>query len=191
MRRIQTKAIQDRKKRLNNILLGIVMIALLTFSTAGFALFSKDDETEKEAQTINVNGYTFQKQDNAWLVQINDEYKAFYHLPTEIEDVPINITNEMLTYVNQPLYLINAENAKNQIDTNLLPNYVLRTQNACIDEEECTGDYPTKNCAIDNVIIYKDKNSTTNIYQENNCIYITGDQIKGTDKFLQKIFQIA
>jgi len=168
------------------------MIAILVFSTAGFALFNKDDATEeKKGQTININGYIFQKQDNLWLVQINNEIKAFYHLPTEIEDTSINITNEMLDYVNKPLYLVNSEQAKNQIDTNLLPNYVLRTQNACTKEGECTGDYPTKNCAIDNVIIYKDKNSTTNIHQEDNCIYITGDPIKGTDKFLQKIFQIA
>ena len=168
------------------------MIAILVFSTAGFALFNKDDSTtEKKSQTTIINGYSFEKQENLWLVQINNEIKAFYHLPTEIEDTPINITNEMLDYVNKPLYLVNSKQARNQIDTNLLPNYVLRTQNACTEEEKCTGDFPIKNCETDNVIIYKDKNSTTNIYQEDNCIYITGDSIKGTDKFLQEIFQIA
>jgi len=190
MRKLQTKAVQNKQKRINNILLGIAMIAILVFSTAGFALFNKDDATEQEAQTININGYNFQKQDNVWLAQIGNEFKAFYHLPTEIDNVSINITNEMLNYVNKPLYMVNAEQAKNQIDSNLLPDYVLRTQNACIDEEECIGDYPTKNCTTDNVIIYKEKNATTNVYQEENCIYITGDSIKGTDKFLLKIFEI-
>ena len=190
MRKLQTLALRNKTKRNNNIILGIIMIALLVFSTAGFALFNKDDTTEKESQIVIVNGFSFEKQDNLWLVQINNEYKAFYHLPSELNNISINITNEMLSYVNKPLYISGSEQSKNQIDINLLPNYVFRTQNACITQEECTGNYPTKNCTTDNIIIYKDQNLTTNIYQEDNCIYITGDPIQGTDKFLQKIFEI-
>jgi len=166
------------------------MIVLLVFSTAGFALFNKDSETKKTTQKITINGFNFQKQDNFWITTINEQRHVFFFLPTELKNISINITTSLSSLKNQPLYIVNENTARTQINFNLLtPNYVLRTPNACLNKEECTNDFPIKNCSVDNIIIYKTSN-TTKIYQEDNCIYILGEPIKGTDKFLQKILKI-
>lgn len=190
MRKLETQASKNKKKKQKGIIVGVIMIAILVFSTAGFALFSQDSDSEKSAQKVTFNGFSFQKQDNYWITTISQQNHIFFYLPTELNNISINITNDLLTYVNKPLYIVNENAARNQIDFNLLTtNYVLRTPNACTNEENCTGDFPIKNCATDNVIIYKESN-ITKIYQEDNCIYITGEPVKGTDKFLQKILGI-
>ena len=166
------------------------MIALMVISTAGFALFDREPSAQQPVKKVVINGFNFQKQDNFWVTTLSGQNHVFFYLPTEIENVSINITTNLQTYIGKPLYIVNGNSAKNQIDFNLLNlNYVLRTPNACTSQEECTGDFPIKDCLTDNIIIYKDSN-TTEVYQENKCIYIAGEPVKGTDRFLQRILQI-
>lgn len=205
MRKLQSKEVKRKKERKKQLVIGIVMIGILVFSTAGFALFSGDDESVQENKKITHNGYEFIKQDNIWITQINNKNHAFFYLPTEIDNITINITNNILTYMNQPLYIVNSNAAENQITFNLYPEYILRIQNAClgttffsnvtntttmVNTTNCADNLPIKNCETNNIIIFQNENKTTNIYQEQNCIYIEGDSMKGTDKLIQKLLQI-
>jgi hypothetical protein len=190
MRRIESKERKRKKEKKNQLIIGVVMIALLVFSTAGFALFSGNDETTQENEKVTHNGYEFIRQNNVWITEINTKNHAFFFLPTEIKNISIDITNNVLTYTNKPLYIVNTNAATNQIAFNLYPEYILRVQNACLNTTNCTNNYPVKDCQTDNIIIFQNENDTTNVYQNENCIYIEGDVMKGSDKFLQRLLQI-
>ena len=79
------------------------------------------------------------------------------------------------------------------IDYNLAPQFSERVSNACIaNETSCIEeDLPVKNCRIDNVIVFREDNEETRIYEEKGCIIIKGDIAKGTDKLLQTLLGIS
>jgi len=64
-------------------------------------------------------------------------------------------------------------------------------QNACLEEEGCKEDWPTKTCE-DNFIIIEEKNETS-IIQDNNCVFIQGPQenlTKISDEFLFRVLGV-
>ena len=193
MKKIETKEQKQKRKRLNQIFIGGVMILLLVLSTAGFALLNKDDDsTNQQINQKEVNGFNFIKQDNMWITEINEKTHVFFFLPEELNEIEINITKTVLDYINRPLYVMHNANQIQQIQYNLYPEYLLRINSACIENEECEEEnIPVKNCSSDNIIIFKsEENNITKVYQKENCIYIEGDLTKGTDKFLYKILGV-
>lgn len=196
MRKIKSMADIQRIQRRNNIILGLVMILLLVVSTAGYSIMSADSDGN---DVVNENGFDFIRDQALWKVVIGDEVFAFQNLPSEVSDVEVNLDIQLGTYSGQPLYFVNPGEGTNEILSNI-GRYILRYQESCLqqdgervavggeDETSCDGDFPVKDCSS-NLIVFETGNETR-VYSEENCVFISGDTLRGSDAFLYKILGI-
>ena len=191
MRNIITRRNPNRG---NQLILGGVLIFVMVFSTLGFAFGNKTDETSKK---IEYKGIKF-VQDNSgyWKFNLQDYNFITKYNPQETSDIDFFTYLQISDYTNEPLYLVGEFQESNYEIAGNLDKFVLRTQKACLSKENCLEDLPIKNCSIDNVVIIQeplDETDSENIYQEENCIFITADlvnQTKYSDVFLFKILGI-
>lgn len=186
MRKIETQEQLEKKKKRNQLILGVIMIFLLTSSIAGYSIMSR--ESNESTSSVVEQGIEFYRQDNMWNIVIADEVFSFQNLPSEVESVEINGTFILGQYSSKPLYFININEGTMEILNNI-GRYAFRYQEACFVNETCLGDFPSKDCS-ENLIIFKSGNSTK-VYQEENCVFIEGDSLKGADAFLYKILGIT
>jgi uncharacterized membrane protein len=192
MKRIETRVDSERKKRRNQIILGVVMIFILVISTVGFALLSNSGENSVVLKESEISGVRFYFDENVWVGQLNNKNHAFFFLPEELEDIEINMTNRKANYINQPLYWVHSSKSINQLQYNLFPEYILRLNGACIEGENCEDEtLPIKNCSVDNIVIFSESEENTEVYQREKCVYIKGNLVKGTDKFLYRVLEIV
>jgi len=187
MRKILTKSQQKSKERFNQILVGLVLIFIMILSVLGYGLVGRDSSKEEK---IIFNGIEFKKINNLWEIEQENFKFVFKYNPKEIERVNSQV-DYFDSYYNKPLY-ISSENleATEEIYQNMY-SFVERMQKACLNEEECEGDLPIKNCENNFIIIRESNNSR--ITQNQNCVFIEGNQenlVKLTDDFLFKILGI-
>ena len=94
-------------------------------------------------------------------------------------------------YVGKPLYFVSEFNEPVLEISRNLNQFVSRINEACLSEEDCLEDIPTKNCSVDNIIVIEESvDEIKEIRQEENCIFIIadfGNQTKYTDAFLFRI----
>ena len=191
MRKIKTSKEIAKEKRRKQIVLGIVMVALLVFSTAGYAFSSySNDNTVSQQTKLKYSGYTFEKQGYYWVADINGQNFYFQYSPEETENVSVSGIFNLNDYSDTPLYFVGNNPAVGEIFGNLQGS-VLRTQEVCLNEiAECEGDFPVKNCE-DNVIIFLGEESEDKVYESEGCVYISGNLIKSSDAFLYKILGVS
>ena len=201
MRRITTKTQQDKKIKRNQLIIGLLLIGLMFFSVIGFALSGRGQE--KTIKKIEYNGIEF-LQDNSgyWYFNIQGQNFITKYSPEETEDILFSSSLSLGTYSNKPLYFVGIfQEPTFEINRNL-NSFVLRVQEACLSKKDCENDLPIKNCSIDNIIVINELKSDLegdgneekeNIYQQENCVFITaglGNQTKYADKFLFNILGI-
>jgi len=194
MRKIKSMADIERIRRRNNIILGVVMIALLVGSTAGYSLMSADSEDEN---VVEERGFKFVRDGGMWRLGFDEgKFFSFQYLPSEVDEIDVNVSVEFGDYSGQPLYFVNPSEGAGEV-LNVLGEYLLRYQEACLDsgyeenstnETVCEGDLPVKDCNS-NLIIFEAGNETR-VYGEGNCVFIEGDFIRGVDAFLYKILGV-
>jgi len=185
---------KDNNKR-NQIILGVFLIIILGFSTIGYALGGRSDEENN--QKIDYNGIEF-VQDNSgyWYSIVQGNQFITKYNPEETEDIDFFSSLNLNNYANKPLYFVGEiGDGSSEIGRNLVERFVLRIQEACLNEDNCEGDLPIKNCSIDNIISFEQvpENGLETIYQEENCIFIIADsqnQTRYADKFLFSVFGI-
>ncbi len=194
MRKIVSRHHEGRIRKRNQITVGVILIFVMVGSVLGFALqgghlgggSGSNTGQDGNSNSIEYNGFEFTNQNGLWVLG----NFIFRHVPQQVEDIG-NISNKIHNYQGRPLYIYSeSEEAELEIFINL-GNLVLRTQKACIEGEECSGNFPVKTCE-DNFIIIMEKN-ISNITQQDNCIFIEGlegDLTKLTDQFLFKILDI-
>jgi len=190
MRRIVSRHETSRKRRRNQIILGVILIFVMVGSVLGFALqgfnLGGANRENDDSSKIEYNGFEFVNQNGLWVLG----NFIFKNVPQQVEDIGI-VSNNINNYQGKPLYIYSeSEEAELEIYTNI-GNLVTRTQKACVEEKECSGDFPIKTCE-DNFIIIRE-NNISNIMQQDNCIFIDGplrDLTKLTDQFLFKILGI-
>ncbi len=187
MRKISSKAEQEKKQKRNSLIVGIILIGVLFFSVFGiFTTSFGSDNSENQAE---YNGYTFIKQNELWYTSVGKFNFVFHYLPTNTTEI-----NEELkfldNYLNKPLYVQSEDyNSRAEIYTNF-QNIAERIQPACLDEENCGGEYPVKTCE-DNFIIIQE--GEFNVTQQNNCVFIKGEKeelLKITEGTLYKIMGV-
>ena len=161
------------------------MIGLLVLSIVGYSFASGDDDGDRSK--VSENGIDFFRQNGAWVAEIDGSIFAFQNLPSEVVDVDVNVSASFGQYSGQPLYFVNPNEGVSEILTNL-GQYVLRYQEACLENSTCEGDLPMKDCDS-NLIIFEAGNYTE-VRQDGNCVFIVGDSLKGTDAFLYKALQV-
>jgi len=190
MKRIQSQAEIDKKAKRNHIIVGIVMIGILTLSSLGFALISGDGGGDKNNFEKNEFGVDFFNDNGVWVANLNNEFFGFQYLPSELSDVEVNLSINLKDYSGKPLYFINSDDEEKSEILNSINRYILRYQDACIDSENCIGDFPIKDCSNNLIILKKGEDNRTSVYQDGNCVYISGDSVKGADAFLYNVLGI-
>ncbi|MBC8495954.1 hypothetical protein H8D36_07395 [archaeon] len=183
MRKIKNQAEIDRKKRRSQIIVGIVLVGLMVISTLGYSIMSQNSDT---IQKVDYYGVTFVNSNGFWEIEETQVY--FNYLPTELEDISVEGSYNLIDYADKTLYFVNYSSAGELIINNLR-GQIERYQEACLDENY-GPDLPVKNCTQDNVIIFVDSDENK-VYQEAKCVYITRDYAKGVDAFVYRLLELA
>jgi hypothetical protein len=203
MRRLISKHEEEKKKKLNQFLVGGVLVFIMLMSVLGFSLRGRENAETKNK--IIYNGIEFRKQNNFWFADINGLEFAFSYNPQQTENISATFFLNVNNLYAKPLYIY-SENTETELEIyRNLDQIVLRRQYACLEGENCTESWPNKTCE-DNFIIIKEikeaekgengedaKEIKTEIKQEDNCIFIQGkreDLLRAVDKFLFKILGI-
>jgi hypothetical protein len=189
MRKITSQYKKDKKKKRNGIIVGILLIGVMFFGIFGYSFQGGDKE--EEINKLDYNGFKFIEQNGYWFTNIGNLQFAFKYNPQQTENINPEL-NDLNNYYNKPLYISSNNNeAELEIYRNLFsPNKIVqRMQYACL--EECEEDLPVKACD-DNFIIIRE-GEVNKITQEENCVFIEGNQedlTKLTDEFLFNILGI-
>lgn len=193
MRKLISPEEQEKRKRRNQLIIGLVLIGLMVFSSVGFA-FSNTSETGTESESLDYNGFIFTKKGDYWSVTINGYDFITKHNPREVEDISLFGQPSLQNYVGKPLYFV-GENGDHfaEIDRNLRDRFVLRVGNACLNNTDCEENYPIKDCT-DNIIVYREaRNEKEELYIEDSCVYIISsyqNQSRYADAYLFKVLGI-
>jgi hypothetical protein len=184
MKKIQTAQIKAYHDKRNKIILGVVLVFLLVFSTLGYSLMSSDSESSLK---VNERGLDFFKVNGLWKTVIEEQVFAFSYLPSEVENVEIEGIYDIGAYSNQILYFVTFNEAAPEILNNI-QRFIVRYQEACVEQENCGEDLPLKDCS-NNIIIYEAGNDTK-VYKNESCVYLVGDALKAADAFLYETLHI-
>ena len=189
MKRFISKSEKERKRKRNQIIIGVSLAFLMVLSVLGFGLqgnFGKGNEDSSDK--VVYNGLEFTYIDEFWRIG----NFAFKYNPEQVPEIGSELKNATF-YQGLPVYIYSEnDEAETEIRVNL-GLVAERVQRACIDEEgiECSKELPIKTCE-DNFIIIKE-NNISRIKQENNCVYIEGPEeelVELVDQFLFKIFGV-
>jgi len=186
MRKIKTADEVEKVQRRNNLILGIVLISLLVLSTLGYSIFSRSDDSDS-----GENSEGFVKQGDYWVLNSGENNFYFKNLPSGVANVSVLGEYDIQDYLEKVVYFVNSNDGANEILVNL-GDYFLRYQEACLEGLICEGDLPVKNCSSDNVIIFANVDKEiTEVYKDENCVFISGNSVAGADAFLYKILGIS
>lgn len=195
MRKIISKEEKDKKIRRNQLIIGGILILIMIFGYGAISLNNKGDTTEEDR--IKYNGIDFIKDNSGyWNFAIQGQQFIIINNPENISKINFLSTLNLNYYSNKPLYFVgDIGEGSSEISRNLVDRFVLRIQQACLDEKECKGNFPIKNCSNENIIIFKEalNNETETMYQEENCVFIFAqyeNQSKYADKFLFNLLGI-
>ena len=192
MQKIVSQEIKSKKQRRNQLIIGIILIGLMLVSVGGYAFYGNGGESSG-LQKIKYNGYEFNLQNNYWVLKLGGYTFGFSNRPDSINSSEVFL-NGLDSYSGEPLYIDSTNNeATYQISMNL-DQVAQRIQPACVENSSCVKDspeLPVKTCE-DNLIIIIESNSSS-IRQENNCVYIEGNNkeiLSLVDEFLYKIIGV-
>jgi len=208
MRRLISKHEENKKRKRNQIIIGLILIFVMFFSVLGFAFVSfsfsggrdinkpslnSRDINNLNLNSINYNGFEFREQNGFWILNKDNINFIFRNNPNQVAKTD-SVISPLNNYLNRSLY-INSESieAESEIKTNLL-QFVKKIENACLEGCNNNEELPIKSCE-DNFIIIKEisENEPSGINQENNCVFIKGkkaDLVKLTDEFLFKLLGV-
>ena len=189
MRKIVPAEEEAKKKKRNQIILGVFLALIMVLSTVGFALQGDFGNTQNSDQIsgneAEYNGYKFVNQNGLWVLG----NFVFRYTPQQVPDIGSGSGIKLAAnYQGKPAYVYSEdEGAEIEIAVNL-GQLAQRVQKACPEGLICDGNLPVKTCS-DNFIIIRESNNSNSITQENNCVFIEGQKEQLTalaDQFLFK-----
>jgi len=196
VRKIMTKGQIEKRDRKKKIIISAVLVAIMLFSSAGYAFFSNDNTTTK-TEKITYSGTEFIKTEYGTWQFIKNSYQFETKFnPKDTENISSQISKTLDNYNQKPLYFgINsridiASSGSNEILRNIY-SLIERNDLSCLDEN-CKEDKPIKDCYVDNVIIFKESNESI-IKTEEGCMVLYSpiyEQERTADAFLFKILEI-
>jgi hypothetical protein len=188
LRKIKTQEEIDKAKKRNQMIIGGVLILIMVLSSLGFSLLSRDDSGG--VSSIKEGNKEFFLENGFWKLDIGGQIAVFRYLPSELEDVSIEGSYDLNKYISQPVYFINVNESEGISEIlNNLGGYFLRYQEACLNNSLCDKDLPVKDCD-ENLIIFEGGNESR-VYQNESCVYLSGDHVKSADVFLYKVLKIS
>jgi len=199
IKKIETKGVQEKKRRTRNFLIGMVLVLIMVFSTAGYAIDVAISNQGQKAQTVKYNGIQFNKDANGfWDFQYNGQKFITTYNPLELNGTKATTGLTLATYKGQVLYYEynQSQDGAREVLTNLwdLNQIPLRTMRACLSDD-CPVDAPVKSCTNDHIISFRTPigNEAERVYKEDNCVFIVAkdnNQVKYSDAFLYGLLGI-
>ncbi len=201
IRRIVTREEQDRKRKRNYLIMGIVMVLLMIISPAAYGLFYNNDSTNSNNSDniVNYNNIKFVKDSNGyWLFSFGGGNFMTRYNPQELNGTKSSLMSTLSTYKDQVLSFEWNETQegvfeiRRNFEGNSIPKRVVGR--VCLTEN-CSLDIPTKSCFEDKVISFRIpfEGEKERIYKEDNCVFIIANetnQVKFADAFLFNIIGI-
>lgn len=201
MRSILEKGTGEKERRRNSLIIGGFLIFVMLFSTLGFAFFNSNMNTNAKvsSEKIEYNGLIFEQTPvGTWKFEISGFLFETRYNPQETQNISvISLDKDIMDYQNKVLYFgVDSDeeifSSGNQEVYNGLRQFIPRSNFACLSEE-CTEDYPIKDCSEENIIIFKEETTDSRITNEEGCVYIysqSKDQLLAADAFLFRIFGV-
>ncbi|MAG02653.1 hypothetical protein CMI42_04920 [Candidatus Pacearchaeota archaeon] len=183
MRKILSESEKARKRRSGQLVIGVVLIILMLFSSVGYAFLNNTDSTS--VNRVNYNGLDFSSDGYYWYFEKYDKEFITSYNPQDLEDEGISFSSsfDITDYDGAVVYYVGEMNEGIvEIDSNL-NSYLLRSSRACIGE--CEEDLPIKGC-VDNLIVFEESDNER-IYQRDKCVFIASkvqNRLKYADAFL-------
>ena len=181
LRKIESKDEQERRRKRNSLLVSIVMIGILVFSTAGYFAFQNNGtSTESSTNGVqNVGG-------DSWVFSHDGQTIKLSNSPDEVRNISVSITEDANSYAGKTIYVASDSDAGAYEVGPALPSGAQRVQQACYGK--CDRNLPEKSCN-DTMIVISQANSTDMVYQRDGCVFIEGD-LKAVDAFIYNIYGI-
>lgn len=196
MRKIVLREDGAKRKKRNQVILGVFLAFIMVASTIGFALqfhsgFGSTDSglNPGSGNEIEYNGFRFVNQNGLWVLG----NFVFKYTPQQVPDIGLDSgIKSFSNYQGKPAYVYSEdEEAEIEIAVNL-GQIAQRVQKACPEGIVCNEDLPVKTCS-DNFIIIRENNKSNSITQKENCVFIEGGKEQLTalaDQFLFKTLGI-
>jgi hypothetical protein len=193
IKKIQTKDEKEKKDKKNQLTIGIILISLMIFSTAGYA-FSQN-KVEKKVY----NGVSFVKTEGYW----NSEtpFLSVRYLPYDVGGINGSVFISANSIDTEKFYFSAHSSyefaAADDVARNL---FFQKSQQICLEgQEEKTGceNLPIKSCTDNStnflIFVFQLNNTTVNLEKRDKCIFFSGEGenlIKVADKFIFNINNI-
>ena len=188
IRKITSKQDEEKRKRKNQIIVGVVLVVLMLFSILGYSFGSNSDSGA--TQTIKYNGYEFTSSGGYWNLNIGGTVFSFISHPKDTYLIDSDLKS-LTSYYGKPLYLYSENReAEAEIYRNLYPIAGEMTY-ACPEGKSCDKNVSTRTCTDNFIIIRESENAM--VYQEEGCVFIEGqgdNLAKMADGFLLKIMGV-
>lgn len=181
MRPIETEEVRQRRKKRNQLLIGIVLIGLMVLSSAGYALINSFTGTSNGVQQTKY-GLTY---DGSYWAGTVQGYPVSLTLdPDEAANISVALSGITLsTYMSQVVYISSDDPfSVSQIASNL-GSFTAGVREACFGS--CDKNLPEKTCA-DNLIVINSTATYPSVYRRDKCIFIDGNS-DSTEAFLYRI----
>jgi hypothetical protein len=191
MRKIVSKEKEAKRKKINQLIVGGILVGVMVFSVLSYSINRGNDEEENEK--FSYGGFEFVKVSGFWTIRLGDLKFSFKYIPNRTEQTNADI-HGLENYANKPLYIYSEDNdALIEIYRNLFYDnkIALRVQEACYEEKKCNENIPLKDCS-ENLIIIQESDIQS-IRQQDNCVFIEGkreDLTNLSDSFLFRLIGI-
>jgi hypothetical protein len=184
MKRLKSKTDIEKSEKKKKFIVGIILISLMLFSTAGFALTGLyGGNSGGSGDEGDLDGPYYNGQ--YWVYPVGGVEYYFSNNKEEVNIEIVSIDRSLFDYSGKNLYIDSKDSSVlNEIYVNL-GRYTGRVQEACYGE--CERDLPEKDCS-ENLIKWE-QSDQERIYEEENCVFIEGS-LKTLDAFLFKILNI-
>lgn len=183
IRKIESNEVSERKQRRNTLILSIVMIGILLFSTAGYFSLKENDGGAGSDEGVQNYG-------DSWVFNYNGEQIRLSSPPKAAENVSILLFKSLSDYAGKTVYVASESEAQFYEVSSTVGRYTERMQPACYGK--CDKNLPEKSCNDTMIVIQNFGESESSylkgkIYEESGCVFIDGG-IDAVDSFIYKIF---
>jgi len=168
IRKIGTKEDSERKSKRNTLILSIIMISILVFSTAGY--------------------FSMREKDNS-----NADGGGELGLSNSLENtrnVSVIMFNNLENYAGKTVYVASEYDSGLYEVISALQDYAGRIQSVCYGA--CDKNLPEKDCNDTLIVISRLNESVEGngkVYEQDNCVFIEGN-LDAVDAFLYHIFGV-
>lgn len=187
IRKIETHEESEKKRKRNTLMLSIIMIGILLFSTAGYFTFKGNEDGGSETKYENPTSTG-----DYWVLNYGGAKLRFSSSPESAKNVSILFSKTMEDYYGKTIYVASESELTSDEIISTLGRFTARTQKACYGN--CTKNLPERKCGLNETMIVVGANSIDltekgKVYEANNCVFIEGGIIQ-VDAFLYRLFGV-